>query len=170
MRPTRIRDIVMLHIQNFLVRNVCKIMMVFAFIVVSCSVTFAESVVYIFAIQSWSPIPIMVNNQEVFKMEGNSIGKGLTARYSACKKKCIFKSEGKIIFSVDFKMSTPAYPNNVLRFATEIQLNLSENSVHYIRLSSKGINDMQFKEITEKEAQQLLKKKSYILLPDYIEK
>ena len=51
----------------------------------------------------------------------------------------------------------------------EIQLNLSEGAVHYIQLKFKGLNDVQLKELSEKEGLKLLKDKKYKELPDYIE-
>ena len=53
--------------------------------------------------------------------------------------------------------------------AAEIQLNLSEGSVHYIKVEAKGLNDIQIKEVEGKEVQKLLKDKKYKELPDYIE-
>lgn len=41
--PTRIRDIDMLYMKKLLAKSVCKMMMAFAFIVVSCPATFADS-------------------------------------------------------------------------------------------------------------------------------
>ena len=51
----------------------------------------------------------------------------------------------------------------------EIQLNLSEGSVHYVKLSFKGMNDVQLKEVEEKEGLKLLKDKKYKELPEFIE-
>lgn len=174
MRPTRTRDITMLHIKNFFAKSVCKMMMVFAFIVVSCPATFADSEVYIFfPWKHFVPVPIKINNQEVFKMDGTRGGNRYVITYSPCKKKCVLKSEGKIIISNDFSYKLSDYsPSSAAsigdrtdHFASEIQLTLSENSVHYIQI----INKYQFKEITEKEAQKLLKNKKIVQLPDYIE-
>ena len=167
----------MLHIQNFLTGIVCKTMMVVVFIIVSCSVVFADSVVYLFVPSRAVPIPVKINNQEVFRMDGTLKGNKYATYYSACQKKCVLKSEGKVIISMDFSFKTSDFSpsaaatvGDVTRhWANEIQLNLSENSVHYVKITSKGLNDVQFKEITEKEAQKLLKNKKYVRLPDYIE-
>ena len=145
-----------------------KIFLLLVILYFSCSIIFAESVVYIFARQSWTPIPIKINNQKVFEMKGNPIGKGTSARLSACKKKCTLKSEGKVIISFNMSVTHPV-TKIVFPFASEIQLNLSENSVHYIEIGYKGINDMQIKEIPEKSAQKLLKANGYVLLSDYVE-
>ena len=86
--------------------------------------------------------------------------------YDAAYKKCVIKEEGKVLFAVDFKF-TNCSTLDVSEIPAEIQLNLSEGSVHYVRLAPKGFTNIQFKEITEKEAQKLLKKG--VALPDYVQ-
>ena len=53
--------------------------------------------------------------------------------------------------------------------AGEIQLNLTSGSTYYVSITNKGLNDMQLKNLTEKEAEKLLKNKKYVALPEYIE-
>ena len=46
----------------------------------------AKSIVYVFAVEAWVPIPVKINSQEAFEMKGTPKGKDLTARFSACKR------------------------------------------------------------------------------------
>lgn len=132
----------------------------------------AQSTVYFF-------IPSLGSYECNLKMNGNNIGdlRGSLKKtmddsmfktpykvYEAAYKKCVVKEEGKTLFAVDYKF-TNCTNMVVSEIAAEIQLNLSEGSVHYIRLAPKGISDLQFKELTEKEAQKLLNK--YEKLADY---
>jgi hypothetical protein len=139
------------------------------------STCIAQSTVYVFA-------PKLMNVEGGLKINGKNVGelKGplqktikpvepmkIAAKvYSPCVKKCILKDEGKTLFTAEYEYTN--YMNlSVSNYACEIQLNLSEGSIHYISIKQKGFGDMQFKEITEKEAQKLLKKN--VALPDYIE-
>jgi len=112
------------------------------------------------------------NGKEIFELRG-PLKKVFSLAtpykiYSPCKKKCVFKSEGKTLFSVDY-IFTNANNGAVTKIAAEIQLNLTEGSVHYVKLVGKGVNDMQFKELTQKEAEKLLKNKKYIFGEEYTE-
>lgn len=158
MCPTRIRDIIMFSKKMFFI---CLILSCLSFSMVS-----AKSIVYVFAVEAWVPIPVKINSQEAFEMKGTPKGKDLTARFSACKKKCILNSEGKVIFSFEFSRINQA-TGTVYNYADEIQLNLSEGSVHYIQIKPKGFNDYTFKELSEKEANKLLNNKKCLLLPEY---
>ena len=134
----------------------------------------AQSTVYFFT-------PSTSSNECTLKMNGNEIGelRGPLKKtmehsmfkipyktYDAAYKKCVIKEEGKVLFAVDYKFTT-CRTLDVSEIPAEIQLNLSEGSVHYVRLAPKGVTNMQFKEITEKEAQKLLKKG--VELPDYVQ-
>ena len=135
----------------------------------------AQSTVYFF-------VPLTASNECTLKMNGMEIGelrgplkktikpmaplKIAYKTYAPCYKKCVVKQEGKVLFAIDYKF-TNATTLAVSEIPAEIQLNLSEGSVHYVKLAPKGINNNQFKEITEKEAQKLLKKNA--ALPEYIE-
>ena len=57
---------------------------------------------------------------------------------------------------------------NVTQLYAEIQLNLTPGSVHYVSLAMKGLMNIQFKELTEKEGLKRLKDKKYAILEDYI--
>ena len=56
---------------------------------------------------------------------------------------------------------------DVSNIPAEIQLNLSEGSIHYVKIDPKGVSNIQFKEITEKEALKLMKKST--ALPEFIQ-
>lgn len=136
--------------------------------VLSISTVSAKSTVYVFAVESWVPIPVKINNQEAFEMRGTPKGRDMTARFSACKKKCTLDSEGKIIFSFEFSRTNQA-TGTVYNYADEIQLNLSEGSIHFIQIKPKGFNDYTFKELSEKDANKLLNNKKSLLLPEYVQ-
>ena len=85
------------------------------------------------------PIPIKINNQEVFTMTAKT------------QKKCTLYSEGKVIISFDVAAKNPHAPDITYQWADEIQLNLSKNSVHYIQIKAKGLKQVQFVELSEKE-------------------
>lgn len=89
-------------------------------------------------------------------------------RYHPGKKKIVLKEEGKTLFGVTY-IYTNSLNGKQSTMAAEIQLNLSEGSVHYIKVEAKGLNDIQIKEVEGKEVQKLLKDKKYKELPDYIE-
>lgn len=88
--------------------------------------------------------------------------------YSPWVKKCTLNREGKVLFSFDCKQTNPTNLK-VSNFLSEIQLNLTNGSIHYISLTNKGLFDMQLKEITEKEANKLLNNKKYVSLSEYVE-
>jgi hypothetical protein len=89
-------------------------------------------------------------------------------QYAPCYRKCIFKNEGKILFSAECKHIN-AVNGKISTMAGEIQLNLTSGSTYYVSITNKGLNDMQLKNLTEKEAEKLLKNKKYVALPEYIE-
>ena len=142
----------------------------------------AESTVYFFS-KEFANIEctLKVNGQEIGEFRGtvkktieptssvSDVMKMPYTVYHACKKKCSIIEEGKVIFSVNFKF-TNGSTLSVSEYDTEIQLNLTEGSVHYIELTNKGRKDIQLKEISEKDAQKKLKDdKKYEWLPDYIQ-
>lgn len=166
--PARTRDIIMKCIYTTLL-----------FVAISFFSTTkicAESTVYIFMKSVGNTTTSMsLNGKEVFDMTG-PIKKTISPsgdmrlpfhQYAACKKKCTLKNEGKILLSCDCK-NTNILNEKVTNFAAEIQLNLTENSVHYIMITNKGLNDVQIIELDEKKANKLLKDKKYIDLPEYI--
>ena len=101
-------------------------------------------------------IPIKINNQEVFTLIAKT------------QKKCILYSEGKVIISFDTPTTTP--DGAVLgQWSDEIQLTLSKNSVHYIKIKPKGLNYVMFEELDEKEGKKEFAKKKYKSTPNYAE-
>lgn len=167
--PTRTRAIIM--------KRIYTILLVIAISFFSTAKICAESIVYIFMKSIGSTTTLMsLNGKEVFDMTGpikRTISPSGNMRlpfyqYAACKKKCTLKEEGKVLFSIECK-HTNITNEKVTKFAAEIQLNLTENSVHYIMITNKGINDCQIIELNEKKASKLLKDKKYINLPEYVE-
>lgn len=137
----------------------------------------AQSTVYFFVgTTSSNECTLKMNGEEIGELRG-PLKKTMAPvapmkipmhTYSPCYKKCIINEEGKVLFVADYKftnISTLA----VSDIPSEIQLNLSKGSVHYVELSPKGLNNLQFKEIEEKAAQKLLNNKKYVALPEYIQ-
>lgn len=87
--------------------------------------------------------------------------------YSACKRKCILKEEGKVLFAIDMKFLN-AVNGDISNYACELQLNLVDGDVHYVNVIRHGFSDIQFEEVSGKKAEKLLKDKRYVELPDYI--
>ena len=138
----------------------------------------AQSTVYFFMRSSSnSTCTMKLNGKEVFDMRGplqktqKAVGPMIYPLqvYSPSKRKCTFKNKGKMLFTFDMKYKVPT-TGEVKNYLAEIQLNLTESSVHYVRIGAKGLNDVQFKELTQKEGEKLLKDKKYVFLPDYVEK
>ena len=132
----------------------------------------AQSTVYFF-------IPSNGSYECSLKMNGNNIGelRGSLKKtmnddifktpykvYNAAYKKCTVKEEGKVLFAIDYKF-TNCTTLKVSEVPAEIQLNLSEGSVHYVSIAPKGFSNVQLKELTEKEAQKYFKKSEE--LPEY---
>ena len=92
---------------------------------------------------------------------------GIFTFLSRCKKKCTLYSEGKTIISFDLPITNPV-SGVTYQWADEIQLNLSKNSVHYIKIKTKGMNIF-FEELSEKEGKKEFDKKKYKITPDYVE-
>jgi len=134
--------------------------------------SYAQSTVYFFSPQMMdNKCMIKLNGKEVFEMRG-PLKKVMTPQgydpfrvYSPCYRKCLFRNEGKMLFILEV---TSTKDNR--KWTAEIQLNLTEGSVHYVKMGAKGLNDVQFTELTQKEGEKLLKNKKYIPLDDYVEK
>ncbi len=140
--------------------------------------SYAQSTVYFFMRSvSNSTCMMKLNGKDVFEMRGplkktmKAVGPMIypVHVYSPSKRKCTFKNKGKMLFTFDMKYTLPT-TGEVKTYLAEIQLNLTEGSVHYVRIGAKGLNDVQFTELTQKEGEKLLKNKKYIPLDDYVEK
>ena len=170
LRPTRIRDL------NMNRTNLMRVKMLLAFILGFTAITSvnAQSTVYFFT-------PSTGSNECFLKMNGDEIGelRGPLKKtmhpsmykipynsYDAAYKKCVIKEEGKVLFAINYKF-TNCMTLDVSNIPAEIQLNLSEGSIHYVKIDPKGLSNVQFKEITEKEALKLMKKST--ALPEFIQ-
>ena len=120
---------------------------------------FAQSTVYFF-IKSTGNLTTTIkqNGKDIFDMTG-PIKKTIKPsgnmqlpfnQYAPCYRKCIFKNEGKILFSAECKHIN-AVNGKISTMAGEIQLNLTSGSTYYVSITNKGLNDMQLKNLTEKE-------------------
>lgn len=151
----------------------------FLTVILGCSAAqaFAESTVWIFMRGvGGTETNVSINGKKAFDMIGpvrktfddvDSYKIPYTF-YHPVKRKCVLKSEGKVLFSVDLKHTNPMNLK-VSHMAAEIQLNLEDGSEHYIEIGTKGLNDCQFKEIPEKKVKKYMENKKYKELPDFIE-
>ena len=137
----------------------------------------AQSTVHVFAHSlSNVEVKLMKNGEYVFDMRGElrktlkptSSVKYPLYTYSPAYRKCTFKEDGKVLLSIDVE-HTNCTTGDVTHYADEIQLNLSPGSTHYVYLTNKGLFNLQLKEITEKEANKLLKDKKMVVLDEYVE-
>ena len=56
------------------------------------------------------------------------------------------------------------------KLAAEIQLNLTDGAVYYVKIGFRGLrNDMKMELLSDKEAEKILKDKKYVALDDYDE-
>ena len=138
---------------GFRLRNVVMIVCLAGAMVATTQGSFAQSTIYVCYDYPHKlfPIPIKINNQEVFTL------------YAKQKKTCTFHSEGKVMFSFDVLCVDPFNKPPAYRYqwADEIQLTLSRNSVHYIKISNKGMNDVKFEILSEEAGKKEFAKKKY---------
>lgn len=152
--------------------NFRKIMTMLVVMFQSVTYANAESTIYIFQ-RSVGLVATTYSINNKFVGTFNEIKKAVskphkTFIYSAGKQKCILKSEGKAIVMVSGDYIEDGETKKDYWMA-EIQVNLTDGSVHYIKLSPKGFNNCQLKEIKEEEALKLLKDDKYSWRPEYIE-
>ncbi len=158
-------------------KNLFRLMAVVVILLSGASSAYAQSTVYVFMRSSINADCVMaINGGEPFEIRGplkktmiNLHGPEPNRFYHAAKKKIVLKDEGKALFSAKYTFYADMDRSKPRDMVAEIQLNLSEGSVHYIQLKFKGLNDVQLKELSEKEGLKLLKDKKYKELPDYIE-
>ena len=153
--------------------------LIFAVALLLCGRNFAnaQSTVYVFMRSIMNAECVMsINGGEPFGICGpfkkasmNPVGPEPNRHYYPGKKKIVLKEEGKALFSAKLTYYHLMDRNNPREMAAEIQLNLSEGSVHYLKVGRKGLNDIQIKEVDEKEGLKLLKDKKYKELPEYVE-
>ena len=158
-------------------RSLARLIMAVAIMLCGTIVGNAQSTVYVFMRSSVNADCVMsINGGQSFEIRGplkrtmmNLSGPEPNRFYHAAKKKVIIKEEGKALFSAKYTFYANMDRNNPRDMVAELQLNLSEGSVHYIQLKFKGMNDVQLIELSEKEGLKLLKDKKYKELPDYTE-
>lgn len=158
-------------------KNLFRLIAVVLILLSGASSAYAQSTVYVFMRSSINADCVMaINGGEPFEIRGplkkvsmNLVGPEPDRHYYAAKKKIVLKDEGKALFSAKYTFYAYMDRSKPRDMVAEIQLNLSEGSVHYIQLKFKGLNDVQLKELSEKEGLKLLKDKKYKELPEYIE-
>lgn len=158
-------------------KSLARLIVAVAIMLSGTNVANAQSTVYVFMRSSVNADCVMsINGSEPFEIRGplkrtmmNLHGPEPNKFYHPAKKKIVLKEEGKALLSAKYTFYANMDRSNPRDMVAEIQLNLSEGSIHYIQLSFKGMNDVQLKEISEKEGLKLLKDKKYKELPEFIE-
>ena len=142
-----------------------KVMLFFVGICFADSV-FAQSTIYLFytcpksgiKYGLISPIDIKINNEEAFTIPGRT------------KKTVKLHYEGKIIMSFKGEnVNRIANPPITWQVSDEIQLTLSKNSVHYVKINGARMDVIKFEELTEADGIELQIDKNYQSTPDYVE-
>ena len=103
------------------------------------------------------PVPVKINNQEVFTLVAKT------------QKTCTLHSEGKVIISFDCLAHRAGNPPQIYHWADEIQLTLSKNSVHYVKIKGSGLVYAKFEELSESDGIKEFEKTKYKSTPDYVE-
>lgn len=158
-------------------KRIARLIVVAVFMLCATTSTNAQSAVYVFMRSAVNADCVMsVNGGESFEIRGplkktmmNLSGPEPNRFYHPAKKKIVLKDEGKALFSAKYTFYANMDRSNPRDLVAEIQLNLSEGSIHYIKIGAKGLNDIQIKEVDEKEGLKLLKDKKYKELPEYTE-
>ena len=153
-----------------------RVALIAFFCLLASSFTHAQSTVYIFSQETInSEVPVTKNGELLFDMRGtlkktrnvSSFVIPLNT-YSESFRKCTFNEEGKIVIGFQYKYTNPVNGEGIT-YADETQLNLFPGSVHYLFITRKGFNNVQIKEISEKDANKKKKNKDIVELPEYFE-
>ena len=132
----------------------------------------AQSTVYVFIKSSGnSEVTVKLNGEAITDLNG-PVKKTIKpmppmqipmVMHEACYRKITLNDEGKVLLSVDLLFTAATTLAQTL-MTGEAQLNLVPGSVHYVFATNKGLNDLQLKQLDEKEATKLFKK--YVELPE----
>lgn len=138
----------------------------------------AQSTVYFFIDKVCNLDVFMFKNSEpLFDMVGPITKKRQTksamvlplCTQAPCKRKTVFHATGKSIFEMEATYTNPVNAKTS-KVAAEIQLNLTDGAVYYVKIGFRGLrNDMKLELLSDKEAEKILKDKKYVALDDYDE-
>ncbi|MCM1515387.1 MAG: hypothetical protein NC080_03070 [Paraprevotella sp.] len=124
----------------------------------------AESSVYVFLKSMYNTdTSISINGTEVCNLNGtvkktmSFNNTGTIIKRNGCFRKIEFVEEGKILITATMLFTVPAN-GHVNTYKGEIMLDGADGETYYLELTSKGIHDMQIKEVTEKKASKWIKK------------
>lgn len=137
----------------------------------------AQSTVYFFMRKIWNmELDVYQNSKPIFDMVG-PVTKSKQVKsamvlpieiQAPCKRKAVFAATGKTIFSIDATHTNPVNAKTV-KYAAEIQLNLTDGATYYVFITLKGFNDLKMELLSDKEAEKMLKDKKFVALDDYDE-
>ena len=137
----------------------------------------AQSTVYFFMRKIWNmELDVYQNSKPIFDMVG-PVTKSKQVKsamvlpietQAPCKRKAVFAATGKTIFSIDATYTNPVNAK-IVKYAAEIQLNLTDGATYYVFITRKGFNDLKMELLSDKEAEKMLKDKKFVALDDYDE-
>lgn len=154
LRPTRTRDKKMIQNQSLIMRISFFFLFYFSFLFS----TEAQGIVYFFG-KSLPNVEcyLSFNGKQLGELRGpvkrylpNLHGGTPIPMYSACSKKCVLREAEKAVLVTKFKFTNSVNQEELITSA-EIQIDFSDGQVHYVELTNKGLNDIQFKELSEKK-------------------
>lgn len=123
----------------------------------------AESHVYVFIKSMYNcEIQIAINGIDVCDLNGSvsktmDVPGGKMTKRESCYHDIIFEGEGKVAITATMLYTVPTN-GHVNPYKGEITLDIEDGETYYLQLTSKGIHDMQIKEVEEKNAQKWIKK------------
>lgn len=125
---------------------------------------YAESSIYVFVKSMYNcDIKIAINGMDVCDLNGSIcktidvIGGSTMTKRESCYHKIVVDGEGKIAITGTM-LYTVATTGNVNPYKGEITLDVEDGEIYYLQLTSKGLHDMQIKQVKEKEAKKWINK------------
>lgn len=134
-----------------------------AFMAIIISVK-AESTVYVFLKSMYNTdTTIAINGADVCELNGSVnktmdvYGGGSMIKRNGCYHKIVIEGEGQILLTGTMLYTVPKN-GNVNTYKGEISLDITDGDTYFLELTSKGIHDMQIKEVSEKKSSKWLQK------------
>lgn len=169
--------------KRFIASNTIKRVTLFMLVMLTWNCVNAESIVYVISNEVGGGNPTLT-----LSIDGKSLGSiaGSVKKtidptwgsniqipfvvHKATIKKCIFNTDGKVLFRIDGSSTSITDPSSTAKYYGEVQLNLEDGQTYYIQLKAKGLTDCKLVEIPEKKGlKELSNKKKYEVLPDWIQ-
>lgn len=165
----------------FFANNLLKGFFLFVLSIVTSFSLKAESIVYVIGHQFGGGEPTLelsIDGQNIGSILG-SVNKTIEpsgsllipyVRHHATIKKCVFNTEGKVVFRIDASNTKVTDPSSVAKYYGEVQLDLEDGKTYYIQIKPKGLTNVKLEEIVEKKGKkELSNTKKYEILEEWIQ-